>query len=83
MPRQKSAPFLKKANMTAMNDMSSPTQIQVQAARKSARLTQAECAGLLHVNLRTWARWESGESRMPHASWDLFLLLTNTPETTA
>lgn len=33
-------------------------------------------ARLVHVDARTWRRWEAGERTMPEAAWELFLIKT-------
>lgn len=51
---------------------------EVLDARKSAGLTQAQAAGLVHLSsgLR-WSEYERGERSPDPARWELFLLLTN------
>lgn len=53
-----------------------PTHEQVKAARLAANLTQAEAAALMHADLRTWQRWESGDRQMRASDWELFQLKT-------
>lgn len=51
---------------------------EVLDARKSAGLTQAQAARLVHLSsgLR-WSEYERGERSPDPARWELFLLLTN------
>jgi DNA-binding transcriptional regulator YiaG len=49
-----------------------PTPAEVRAAREAAGLTQTAAATLVHVDLRSWQRWESGERTMSPAHWELF-----------
>ena len=46
----------------------------VRLARICSGHTQAKCASLVHVALRTWQQWESGERRMPPCAWELFVI---------
>ena len=50
-----------------------PTPDAIRAAREAAGLTQAAAALLVHVDPRTWRRWESGSTRMHPAIWDAFV----------
>ena len=50
-----------------------PTSAEIRAAREAAGLTQAAAAALVHVDARTWRRWESGATRMHPAIWDAFV----------
>ena len=49
-----------------------PTPTEVKAAREAAALTQAAAAAVIHCTLNTWQKWESGDSRMHPAFWELF-----------
>jgi DNA (cytosine-5)-methyltransferase 1 len=51
-----------------------PTPAQVRAAREAAGLTQTEAGALVHVNLRSWQKWEGGERAMHLAFYELFLI---------
>ena len=51
----------------------SPDPDAIRAAREAAGLTQAAAALLVHVDPRTWRRWESGSTRMHPAIWDAFV----------
>lgn len=51
-----------------------PSPEQVRAAREAAGLTQAAAGAVVHVDLRSWQRWESGERTMHAAFWELFQL---------
>ena len=50
-----------------------PTPDAIRAAREAAGLTQAVAAALVHVDARTWRRWEAGATRMHPAIWDAFV----------
>ena len=50
-----------------------PTPVEIRAAREAARLTQSAAALLVHVDARTWRRWEAGSTRMHPAIWDAFV----------
>ena len=50
--------------------------VNIRQARQTAELTQTQAAHLMGVTRRTWQSWESGQHRMPSATWRLFLLLT-------
>lgn len=52
--------------------MNSPTPGQIRIAREAAELTQVQAAALVHVDLRSWQKWEGGERRMHPAFWELF-----------
>lgn len=54
--------------------MEGPTPAQVIAAREATGLTQAAAGAVVHSHLRTWQKWESGESKMHPAFWELFCL---------
>lgn len=45
---------------------------KIKTDRQAANLSQREAAELVGVNLRTWQRWESGESRVPNSARLLF-----------
>lgn len=53
-----------------------PTPENIRAARERAGLTQSGAGALLHVNLRSWQKWEGGERAMHLAFWELFLIKT-------
>jgi DNA-binding transcriptional regulator YiaG len=48
----------------------------VTRARQQAGLTQQESADILHVDIRTFQRWEEAASA-DWAKWELYLLLTD------
>lgn len=48
------------------------TPAEIRQARTDAGLTLREAAALVHVELRTWQRWEAGEREMSAAHWELF-----------
>lgn len=52
--------------------MNTPTKEQIARVRNNAGLTQTQAAELLHKNLRTWQKWEGGDSKMDAAYWELF-----------
>ena len=49
------------------------TPEKIKKTREAHGLTQARCAELACVNLRTWQKWEYGERKMPRNAWELFL----------
>lgn len=57
----------------AMRELVAPKPTAITLARVRADLTQAECARLMGVPIRTWQRWEYGESSMRGALWQFFL----------
>lgn len=61
----------------------SPKPIELKALRKSLNLTQDEAASIVHVDIRTWQKWESNDWNKNHrkmhpAFYELFLLKTKT-----
>lgn len=51
-----------------------PTAAQISAARERAGLSQQQAAELVHVDIRSWRRWELAERGINMAAWELFLL---------
>lgn len=51
-----------------------PPAALIKQERCARGLTQDKAATLVHVNLRSWQKWESGERPMHPAFWELFLL---------
>lgn len=49
----------------------------IKDARARANLTQLQASRVCYVSLRTWIRWEHGDSRMPQSAWELFTLRTD------
>ncbi|AUT69223.1 Helix-turn-helix domain-containing protein [Paraburkholderia hospita] len=47
-----------------MKAQQEPAPAQVRVDREAAGLTQTEAGPLVHVNLRSWQRWESGGRTM-------------------
>ena len=54
--------------------MNNPTPQEIKQARLNAGLTQKQCADMVHVNIRSWQKWEGGERPMNLAAWELFLI---------
>ena len=54
--------------------MESPTPEAIREARGTR--TQVQAGKLVHAEERKWQRWESGDSKMPLAAWELLLLKT-------
>lgn len=52
--------------------MNNPTPQQIRKARKEAGYTQAEAGKLVHVSMRTWRRYEAGDTKMSAGTWELF-----------
>ena len=55
---------------------SAPTPEEVRAARSAARMTQTEAAETVHMSMRAWQQWESGERTMPQGLFELFMIKT-------
>jgi len=53
-----------------------PRATLIVKARAAAGLSQSEAAATVHVDLRTWQRWEAGDRDMHAAFFELFLLKT-------
>jgi len=51
---------------------SHPRPLDIKEVRKEAKITQPEAAALVHADIRTWQRWESGEIKMHPGMWELF-----------
>jgi DNA-binding transcriptional regulator YiaG len=51
------------------------TAAELKSLRKKLRLSLADAARQVEVNARTWARWESGERRIPRGAMKLFLMV--------
>ena len=54
--------------------MMPPTASQISDARQQAGLSQQQAAALVHVDIRSWRRWELDERAVNLAAWELFLL---------
>lgn len=54
----------------------SPTPEQLIAAREAAGLTESQAALLVLTNLRSWQKWEAGESKMHPGLFELFRIKT-------
>ena len=54
--------------------MNNPTPQQIRKARKEAGYgyTQERAAKLVHVSMRTWRRYEAGDTKMSAGTWELF-----------
>jgi DNA-binding transcriptional regulator YiaG len=53
---------------------SSPTPEQIKQARVASGLTQADAGELIYCSMRLWQQWESGESIMHPALYELFMI---------
>lgn len=51
------------------------TKKELKAHRKRLGLSLSKAASQVHVSVRTWARYESGERKVPEAIAHLFCLL--------
>ena len=49
-----------------------PAPDEIKAERVGAGLTQEQAAQLVYSVMRTWRRWETGDSKMPTAIWEIF-----------
>lgn len=54
---------------------------KLKALRIKFNLTQKECADLLHIHMRTWQRYEAGESIPPSKQELLIFKLRQLKET--
>ncbi len=54
--------------------MNPPKPEQIKILRKTLGIKQKEAADLVHVTIRAWQWWESGERAIPLAVWELFLI---------
>ena len=54
--------------------MTTPSAAEISAARQQAGLSQQQAADLVHVDIRSWRRWELDERAVNLAAWELFLL---------
>lgn len=52
------------------------TPEQVKNARKSAGLTQAQAASVIHADVSRWGGYECGARNMPFVVFDYFLIKT-------
>lgn len=55
---------------------------EIRQARIKAGLTQKYAARIVYKSLRTWRRWECGESNMDLAIFKYFLIKTEKDEKT-
>lgn len=63
--------------------MTNPRPDEIKAARLTAGLTQVEAGAVVHSpSRRAWQNWERGESKIPMAEWELFLIKTGQKEVT-
>jgi transcriptional regulator with XRE-family HTH domain len=51
-----------------------PSPDQLKLTRNSLGYTQKEAAELVHVSVRAWQLWESGERNISPGIWELFLI---------
>ena len=58
----------------SLDPLTPPTTNQISAARENSGLTQLQAAALVHVDIRSWRRWELAERGVNMAAWELFLL---------
>jgi DNA-binding transcriptional regulator YiaG len=56
--------------------MNAPSSLEISAARAAAGLTQAEAAGVVYADIRTWQRWEADDRAMHPAIFELFMIKT-------
>lgn len=57
-----------------MNKIKQPTKEEIKQARINAGLTQSSASKIVHVDIRTWQRWEEGSRTMHPAFFELFAL---------
>jgi len=53
---------------------SNPLPDEIQSSRMRTGLKMADAAALVYVNALAWGNWESGNTRMHPAFWELWLL---------
>lgn len=51
-----------------------PDSEVIKQTRIKAGFSQSQCAELVHVELRSWQRWEAGDRQINGAAWELFLI---------
>lgn len=51
-----------------------PEPNEIKDLRKLLGLDAEKASSLMHVNKRTWQRWERGDTPMPYAYWELFAI---------
>jgi putative transcriptional regulator len=51
-----------------------PSPQKIKTLRVSLGLTQQEAADSVHVTLRAWQMWESGQRKMSAAAWELCVI---------
>jgi DNA-binding transcriptional regulator YiaG len=61
------------------NQLKAPRPDELKSLRESLGLTQKEAASLVHVDSRTWQKWEASEELKNHrkihlAFYELFLI---------
>lgn len=54
--------------------LKSPSAAQIKTTRKALGYTQKEAAELVHVSLRAWQLWETGDRTMPPSVWELCVI---------
>ena len=60
-----------------------PTPEEIKMARVTVGLTQEQAGAIVHSpSRRAWQNWERGESKIPMAEWELFLIKTGQKEVT-
>lgn len=52
--------------------MTAPAPKQIYDLRVRTNLTQTQAAAVIYRKLRTWQDWESGNTKMDPALWELF-----------
>lgn len=50
------------------------TNVELKALRKKLGLSLAEAAAQVHITVRSWSRYESGERRIPEGVVHLFCI---------
>jgi len=52
----------------------SPSPQKLKEVRASMGFTQREAAEMVHVSLRAWQLWESGDRKIPPGLWELCII---------
>ena len=60
----------------SLTKIHTPDREDVLAARQAAGHTQIQAAAAVHVDARSWQRWEAGAATMSPGLWELYLLKT-------
>ena len=54
--------------------MNKPNPKEIKKTRLDSGLTQQKAADLVHINITSWQKWESGKHPITLGLWELFLI---------